>query len=119
MRQNMRLRCWDKKKKVMLPSFPLFKACFAHNDRTAEMIIMLGTGLKDRHGKEIYEGDVLLCDDSNEDHEEFRTKVWFCNGQFLTQHYGFPVHSWCSKKESWCEVIGNVFDNPELMEVKE
>jgi uncharacterized phage protein (TIGR01671 family) len=73
------------------------------------------TGLKDKNGTEIYEGDILLCDDSNEDHEEFKTEVWFGNGQFLTRHYGYPVHSWCSKKESWCEIIGNIYENPELL----
>jgi len=116
--REIKFRAWDYTSQIMSYSDEekSLEAFFAsHNKDYDDVVFMQFTGLKDNRGCEIYEGDVLLCDDSNEDHEEFRTKVWFCNGQFLTQHYGFPVHSWCSKKESWCEVIGNIYENPELI----
>ena len=110
MRQNMRLRCWDKEKKVMLPSFPLYKACFAHYDRTGDMIIMLGTGLKDRMGKEIYEGDVL------EGNNGIKAIIEW------TQEFGRWSMRWSDKSTtpiSWhvkhAIVIGNIHENPELL----
>ena len=88
-----------------------FATCFIPHQEKDQF-----TGLFDKQSKEIYEGDILRCDDSNEDHVAFNTEVWFAQGQFLTKHFGFPVHSWCQKKESWCEVIGNIYENPELLE---
>lgn len=75
--------------------------------------IMQYTGLKDKNGKEIYEGDILKGNDNSID------KVIFENGSFLWQ--GDPV-CWdfssgveVVNTESWAEVIGNIYLNPELI----
>ena len=122
----MRLRCWDKEKKIMLPSFPLYKACFAHYDRTAEMIIMLGTGLKDRTGKEIYEGD--KCSVTLSTGRKVNAFVAFVDGCFELQfvspiengRYNYMDYLKCHTVNLAVEVIGNIYESPELMgEIKE
>ena len=83
-----------------------------------KIVLMQFTGLLDKNGKEIFEGDVLRCGDVNEEHEDFNTEVWFDDGKFLTRHYGFPVSSWAkstTKDNSWCEVLGNIYENKELL----
>ena len=68
------------------------------------------TGLKDKNGKEIYEGDIL--------HGEFYGYPFPCIETFTVKWHkadaGFLANYFNNAK---CEVIGNIFDNPELLEV--
>ena len=77
--------------------------------------IMQYTGLKDKNGKEIYEGDFL-----KQDYEIFYV-VWvekfasfgLTKNGWLHYHY---FQEGIAPEES--EVIGNVMQNPELLEAK-
>jgi uncharacterized phage protein (TIGR01671 family) len=67
------------------------------------------TGLKDKKGKEIYEGDILRG--------EFYGYPFDCIETFTVKWHkadaGFLANYFNNAK---CEVIGNIFDNPELLE---
>lgn len=83
----------------------------------SEFSIMQSTGLKDKNGKEIWEGDVckIYWHDVN---EIFNAKVIFEDGSWLYDMTKSPF-SWDSmpiypyNKE--CEVIGNIYEHPELI----
>ena len=83
--------------------------------------LMQYTGLKDKNGKEIYEGDIIQFKRNN---EEFRRKEiqWINHyGQWNFPHLNNNESNY--KKDitpkdildsSW-EVIGNIYENPELL----
>ena len=85
----------------------------------AEFILMQFTGLKDRNGKEIYEGDIChigtRATEQEEATDEGNTEIWFHEGKFLTRYYAFPVSAWACKEICFIEVIGNIYENPELL----
>ena len=74
------------------------------------------TGLCDKNGKEIYEGDILRWYADNRlyvvtfESGMFYASVKECNEGMLG---GFPLH--VLTEDGKCENVGNIFDNPELL----
>ena len=84
--------------------------------------LMQYTGLKDKNGVEIYEGDILSTDLSRP-----YLIVEFRNGAFMYQchhdgqnYYDFmePANERLKDITKYHEVIGNIYENPELLERK-
>jgi hypothetical protein len=72
------------------------------------------TGLKDKNGKAIYEGDIVEIKD--EEISDIAPVVWSADWAAFqiddnTFHGISPKH--CSRN---CEVLGNIHENPELLE---
>ena len=81
-------------------------------------ILLQYTGLKDKNGTEIYEGDILT------DHgDEGPLYVEYSNERamfvFVDKFDPFGVTSYSTLQISYeqFEVIGNIYENPELLEV--
>lgn len=83
-----------------------------------DVVLMQSTGLRDKNGKEIFEGDVLKVTDKHSWLEvvSFSEK----KAMFVSKEIGFP------ESPLWelfntvlfeIEIIGNIYENPELAEV--
>ncbi|EGI1283585.1 TPA_asm: hypothetical protein GF120_05100 [Listeria monocytogenes] len=77
------------------------------------------TGLKDKNGKKIFEGDIVEIDVHDHlDGNVIKGKVIFLEGAWLVTDSGsFAISLWSEINE--IEVIGNIHENPELLEVAE
>jgi uncharacterized phage protein (TIGR01671 family) len=79
-------------------------------------------GLTDRHGKEIYEGDIVKGFSGNGVVEWFDNLNWDSGGSL---HSGFYCKEWFEYKDPGCmsyhdgfndcEVIGNIYSDPHLL----
>ena len=112
--REIRFRAWDKINREMIPWNRLLNG---HNLRNVFMrpemcglILMQYTGLKDKNGVEIYEGDILILCWSDEVGESHWGKVIVKNPfEYTPEEARYFIYS------DEIEVIGNIYENQELL----
>jgi uncharacterized phage protein (TIGR01671 family) len=122
--REIRFRVWDKKTETMWsPSMNLTLVGGKATTIDGNFILMQYTGLKDKNGVEVYEGDIVALDmwQGNEHgyipedgvikwHQESSAFKWFSGDPSDGNNY------WLSQAdEKQREVIGNIYENPELL----
>lgn len=127
MNREIKFRAWHKylKKMFKIGQITLEEGTwnFEPNDRgfigmsipyQTSFVLMQYTGLHDKNGKEIYEGDIVKYRDSTGQHIE---KVIFDKGCFYAGMHGGSSTRVAPKliNTRITEVIGNIYDNLELL----
>ncbi|WP_431030097.1 YopX family protein [Lysinibacillus sp. LZ02] len=143
--REIKFRAWDKKTKELFPVHELTYGRngghlttvkgYTHDEKdiwnvygghfmmyanAPRYVLMQYTGLKDKNGKEIYEGDILT--DNGDEGPIFV--------EYSQEHAGFVFVDkfdvqgptlYTPKEISYeiFEIIGNIYENPELLEVSE
>lgn len=135
--RDIKFKCWDKVIKVMREILSIdfekqevvcpprgheFKEWYNQHISFDEIELIQFTGLKDKNGREIYEGDILLF---NNTHPNAHIENWLC---VVKYRYGcfvceYPEDGIYNHFDSWndfveWEVIGNRFENKNLLEDK-
>jgi len=83
--------------------------------------LMQYTGIKDKNGKEIYEGDILKYKFPYDRRLKHVSLVKFIETEAsfgLKDIYGNEIPLYRITANNYFEVIGNIYENPELLEGK-
>ncbi|CAK1240784.1 YopX family protein [Fructobacillus cardui] len=129
--REIKFRAWDKNTKEMVGVKTLdfgmggvecaVDFSDIHGEVEKEWDLEQFTGLHDKNGKEIYEGDivklhvVILSPDDKVGFIEYIPKYGYCinfGGKVIRQEY------WAANDKHTIEVIGNIHENPEQLEEK-
>ena len=140
MNREIKFRAWDKENKIMgsviLLDWTFFTRVGLNGGdilQFSDVELMQYTGLKDKNYTDIYEGDIVKANDYigvvkygefdiekmlSEQSEEI-AELLIC-----TSSYGLYIafqdgteYLLDNNTEEWLEVIGNIYENPELLKV--
>ena len=126
--REIKFRAWDKEYKVLRNvtrvNFTIGKISLCENTgyfhytcNIDDVILMQYTGLKDKNGKEIYIGDIVEAWSEGFKHiGEVRKRVDGLYIIYPAYHNGFWGLKPNDAGETTVEVIGNIYENPELLE---
>ena len=77
-----------------------------------DLHLMQSTGLKDKNGKEIFEGDVVKCNGLLGTIKSLKA-MWICS---FVKYNNYQKVGFFAQE---IEVVGNIYENPELLEDEE
>lgn len=114
-----KFRAWDKETKTMNGMAEIYRNRNQEIElrpRDEKITLMQSTGLFDKNGKEIFEGDIVkMAKDVYSDptyYEVIRPR----GGAYRLESNQHGCELWL--RHTICEVIGNIYENPELLEVE-
>lgn len=126
--REIKFRAWDEMEKLMfreqeyntyeeinIDEGELIAGSNDENGDWYELKLMQFTGLKDKNGKEIYEGDIVLIDWKDNRYGKHKGIV-----EWNIEQACWEFGAGATSELDWShEVIGNIYENPELLEEKE
>jgi len=123
----LRFRAWDKETKTMNGMAEIYRNRNQEIElrpRDEDIILMQSTGLKDKNGKEIFEGDVIAIevDDTGMpiNARVFQnSKIGVLMFHVFEDNEDVPMVELLEDNSVAFEIIGNIYENPELLEVAE
>ena len=118
MKRELKFRAWNGKVLYQMKALLLDENKYKQL-KESNAVIMQYTGLKDKNGKEVYEGDVLKYNEEDcffYSHVYFEAGAFYDSGIYPSDDYGLSLSEESYKgKLKDGEVIGNIYENPELL----
>lgn len=104
---------------ILTPIWEMYRNEYVETDRSTKhrvsaCTVSQFTGILDKNGKEIYEGDIVEYTTCYFGNEKRHRKVveW---ESFDSDDFGEPHNIGYFNLSEYMEVIGNIYDNPELL----
>lgn len=126
MKDRFRFRAWHKPTKKLFEVYSFNDELVFENTLDgvgsptnpadiADCVLEQCTGLKDKNGRLVYEGDIIAS--------RFQGQLFTANIKYLRAGWVAEFHYWKPSLYQMCneakfEVIGNIHENPELLEDK-
>lgn len=145
MNREIKFRAWNKENETMLPPFSFEDISTQNyageswlwlgeneliNTKLSDLVLMQFTGIQDKNGKDIYEGDIVFKfygDNSLKERLKGAKGVvkfgrylvlkddWGMDNLATGWHMTFSDNSGSIEITEKFEVIGNIYENPELL----
>ena len=90
---------------------------FSGMEHAEQVLLMQYTGLKDKNGVEIYDGDIAECNYCT----KHNLQIVYDAPQFRLKSVGGEAcdNAHLIRINTWLKVIGNIYENPELLEANQ
>lgn len=120
-----RFRAWDKENKKMIDvdilNWNNGEVDFIGDGITfilkaKDIKLMQSTGLTDKNGKEIFEGDVVKMAKNVYSEPTYYEVVRHRGGAYRLESKQYGCELWLRHTD--CEIAGNIYENPDLLEVR-
>lgn len=124
-----RFRAWDKKFKTMYEADDIMSIDFGKSEISVktlffertnyykfdDIVLMQSTGLRDKNGKEIFEGNVVKMAKNVYSEPTYYEVVRHRGGAYRLESKQYGCELWLRHTD--CEIAGNIYTDPELAEV--
>lgn len=122
----LRFRAWLKEDKEMVDveeinfyngEFDFIGDAITWMCKSNDCVLMQSTGLRDKDGKEIFEGDIVKMAKNVYSELTYYEVVRHRGGAYRLESKRYGCELWLRHTD--CEIAGNIWENPELLEVKQ
>lgn len=111
MSREIEFQAWNKRRGKMMEWYGVLNS-FADRINDPNFVLRQYTGLRDRNGVKIFEGDVLR------DYETMATVIWNPSECAFCLSFSDELQGMAPDVSGWATVVGNIYANPELKQAK-